>query len=140
MVGHNILNLYGNYLISNFFLIETQGELFEIRKHKETVAYPAGKFQNNISGRGYVEKEITKNIIYYNYTIDGNKYVNSKISNVLIIPNLDLNVDENITVHYNVLFPKYSILFKCNILYFLINSIPIFLLIILIFYLKKKNN
>ena len=77
----------------------------------------------------------------YKYEVNGKVYEKSKKSNVIIFKNnLDGKHDgDKIIVYYCKIFNGYSILFKCNFKYFLINSIPLYAVLFFAFYYFKKN-
>jgi hypothetical protein len=129
-----VIAVYGGYLLGvlvfNRFLNETYGEVINIHTYEETYIYP---------NRG---RRLTYNFrdTYYQYIINGEKYIGKRISNLLIFPDFNNWKNEKITVYYNTVFPKYSILFKGNPEYIFYNSIPIIILLIISYFIKKKYN
>jgi len=138
-----IIIIYVLYIIIilflNTFLEETEGEIIYIEAYQEHLIYPNSRFSGGILGKDYVEKSIWREEVYYKYTVDGIDYKNSRISNVLIFPSCNFKYGDKVTVYYNTLMPKYSLIFKCNVIYFFINFIPIIILFASIVFFEKKN-
>jgi len=130
-------------LFSNIFLKETSGEIISFNKYIDKIIVEPSRGSGGGSIRndkGYIEKDIWRIDLLYKYTVNDITYSNSRISNVLIFPNIEYIKGDPITVYYNKLFPKYSLVFKCNYIYFIINLFPIIILCIIILLIHKKNN
>jgi hypothetical protein len=129
--------VYTLYMITvlfiNIFLKETSGEIILYDKYIEKVIDKSTRFEGGLINKGYTVRNIWKIDLYYNYTVDGITYSNSRISNVLIFPNIEFIKGNAITVYYNKLIPKYSLVYKCDYLYFILNLLPIITLCIIIF-------
>ena len=126
-------------LFLNIFFKEIEGKIVYKNSYPEDLVYHGTQFQSGIIGNNYKEVTEWRKDFYYKYNVDNACYINSRISNVLIYPSSNLDVGNNITVYYNVLFPNYSVVFKCNSIYFIINCIPIIILLIIFFFLKTKR-
>jgi hypothetical protein len=129
-----VITVYSGYLLGiiifNSFLNETYGEVTNIHAYEETYIQP---YRSRTSKHDFRD-------IYYQYTINGEKYIGKRISNLLIFPDLYNWKNKKIIVYYNNLFPKYSILFKGNPEYIFYNSIPVIILFIISYFIKKKYN
>jgi hypothetical protein len=129
-----VIAVYSGYLLGiiifNSFLKETYGEVINIHTYDETYIYPNGGGKLTYNFRD----------IYYQYTINGEKYIGKRISNLLIFPDLYNWKDKKITVYYSNFFPKYSILFKGNPEYIFYNSVPVIILFIISYFIKRENN
>jgi hypothetical protein len=111
-------------------LKETQGKVTYIHKYESTYYSPE---ENE-------KMKIKKIETYYQYNLNGIKYNGKRLSNLLIFPNLNLEVNKEITVYYCEFIPKYSVLFNGNNKYLVYNIIPIIICIIIMYILKGKNN
>ena len=126
-------------LFINIFLKETSGEIISFNKYIEKVIDEPHRGEGGWNNKGYIERKIWRVDLYYKYTVDGVNYSASRISNVLIFPNIEFITGNAITVYYNKLFPKYSLVFKCNYLYFIINLFPIIIILCITILLIQKN-
>jgi hypothetical protein len=127
-------------LLINIFLKETSGEIISFNKYTEKIIVEPSRYGGGIrNDKGYVERDVWRINLLYKYNVDGITYSNSRISNVLIFPNIEYIKGNPITVYYIKLFPKYSLVFKCNYLYFIFNLFPIIILCIIILLIYKKN-
>jgi hypothetical protein len=124
-------------LFLNIFLDEASGEIYYYNKYQEKVIDGHTRFGGGLKDKGYVERNIWKTDLYYKYTVNGNTYSNSRVSNILIFPGTEFIIGNTVTVYYNKIIPKYSLLYKCNYVYFLINIIPIAILLVIIILIKK---
>jgi hypothetical protein len=124
-------------LFLNVFLKETSGEILFYNKYQEKVIDAPARFEGGIRNRGYIERDIWKIDLNYKYTVDDNIYLNSRISNVLIYPDIELISGKTITIYYNRIIPKYSLLYKCDYIYFLINILPIIIIFVIILLIQK---
>jgi hypothetical protein len=129
-----VIAVYSGYLLGiiifNGFLNETYGEVTNIHEYEETYVQP---YRSRTTKQNFRD-------IYYQYTVNGEKYIGKRISNLLIFPDLYNWKNKKIIVYYNNLFPKYSILFKGNPEYIFYNFIPVIILFIILYFIKKKNN
>ena len=124
-------------LFLNIFLKETSGEIIYFNKYQEKVIDQPARFEGGLVNKGYIERNIWKIDLNYKYTVDGINYSNSRISNVLIFHDIEFIRGNAITVYYNKIIPKYSLVYKCNYVYFIINFPPIILLFITILLMQK---
>jgi hypothetical protein len=111
-------------------LKETQGKITYIHTYESKYYSPKEN------------KEIkTKRIeTYYQYNLNGIKYNAKRLSNLIIFPNLNLEVNKEVTVYYCEFIPKYSVLFIGNNKYLFYNIIPIIICVIIMYILKWKIN
>jgi hypothetical protein len=126
-------------LFLNFFLKETSGKIIYFNKYQEKVIDQPARFEGGLINKGYIERNIWKTDLNYKYTVDGITYSNSRISNVLIFPDIEFISGNTITVYYNKIIPKYSLAYKCNFVYFIINLLPILLFLPILFAQKYKR-
>jgi hypothetical protein len=133
-----VIAVYCGYLLGiivfNRFLNETDGEVINIHSYEETYIYP------NRGRGGGGKSTYSFRDIYYQYIINEKKYIGKKVSNLLIFPEFNILQGEKITVYYNTFFPKYSILYKGNPEYIFYNSIPIIILFVILYLIKRKYN
>ena len=121
----------------NLMLIETNGTIIENYLKTGTYAAPAS-IVDLAEGHTHREFKWIGLKTSYRYEVNQKIYENNKISNVIVFPEIKQN-DRIINVYYNRFINRYSVLFKCNFKYFLINSIPLYIIILLIIYYKKRN-
>jgi hypothetical protein len=130
-----IIILYTIYLFSiamlNVTLKETTGEITSVYQYDKTVYNPHIRGSNK-------EVRIRYDTMHYKYTINDKQYSGERYSNLLIFPAFHSESYPSAPVYYFPLFPKYSILFKPNLLYTFYNFIPILILGIILLLLAKK--
>jgi len=124
-------------LFINMFLKETSGEITSYNKYIEKIIDKPDRSGGIRNDKGYVERDVWRIDLSYKYTVDGFTYSNSRISNVLIFPNIEFIKGNAITVYYSKLIPKYSLVYKCSYLYFIFNLFPIIILCITILLIQK---
>jgi hypothetical protein len=135
-----IIIFYSLYMILiiplSFFYKETDGMITNVETKRELREFKAGRHQ---SGQyGYVYRWTTITNVYYKYKTGNTEYYNNRMGNILIFPTLEYNINDNVKVYYNFLWPEKSILFKLNVKYYFINMIP--LAIMIIAYILLYNN
>ena len=141
-IGKYIIISYAFYMlfviVNNLFLKETNGEIIFIKNYQEHIVRAPTKFENS-GGKGYIEYDVWRKDIYYTYRVNNTDLSNSTISNILIYPNKEYTTGQKVIVYYNIIFPKYSILFKCNTTYFVANIIPLSICIVIYIFLCYYN-
>ena len=139
IVGMLVL-IYSFYLliiiISNIFTKEIYGEiLYEHNYLEKIVWFHKGQYSSEKMPK---EEHVLRKDVYYKYIVNENEYINKRITNILIFPNINITVGEKIKVYYNKYYPKYSILYIWNALYFILNCIPLLLLICIYFIIRRN--
>jgi hypothetical protein len=137
-----IIILYFSYLvitlISNLFMKRIDGEIISEYVYTEhLIWFYKGRFY---SGKLPMEEDVLRKDIYYKYNVNQKEFVSKRIVNILIFPNLSFNIGDKVSVYYNIIIPKYSVLYKWNILFFIYNIIPLIILIIINIILRNKIN
>jgi hypothetical protein len=129
-----IIILYGLYIFTmNLMSLETNGKIIGTNYVSETYYTQTGRLFNYIARKGLWQSHTTT----YKYEVNNRTYESTQFSNVLIYPNI-MQDENNVTVYYNRYINKYSLLYKCNLKYFLINLIPFYILTIITLYYKKR--
>jgi hypothetical protein len=123
-------------IVSNALLKETKGEIiFEHNYEEHLIWFSKGRY----SGKNMpYEEDVLRKDIYYKYFVNGNEFTNKRISNILIYPSNEYYTGDKIRIYYNRLMPKYSILYKWDILYFFYNLLPIIILLCINIFLRNK--
>ncbi|MCL1928044.1 MAG: hypothetical protein FWG07_04530 [Treponema sp.] len=123
-------------IISNIFTKEIYGEIVNEHNYLEKIVwFHKGQYSSEKMPK---EEDVLRKDVYYKYIVNDNEYINKRITNIIIFPNNNFTVGEKIKVYYNKYFPKYSILYKWNALYFILNCIPLILLICIYFLLRRN--
>jgi hypothetical protein len=107
---------------------ETVGTIIYFNEHEETYIHPYRNRQTR-------NREID---IFYQYNVGDKKYTGKRMSYLIIFPEMDLQMNKSISVYYNRIFPKYSVLFRGNNVYYFYNVIPLIILEVIRYIIKRK--
>ena len=127
-----IFALYWAYIfIINLTLVETTGRIIGTRHFSEKYYLPSKL-------KGYRIGLWSSSETTYRYEVNQKIYENIKFSNVLIFPKISQE-GQNVIVYYNKFIHGYSVLYKCDLKYFVVNLIPFYIIIIIALYYKSRH-
>ena len=111
----------------NITFVETEGQIIE--NSFSTYIYEQPASFSNIMERRPTIRQIGKEFKFrYKYNVSGITYESSRLCNVFFFPDILKSKAKHITVYYNHFINEYSVLFKCDLKYLFINSIPMLIL------------
>ena len=122
--------------LTNVTFIETEGVIIENYSSKYIYYIAAGR-ADFFERRGAIPRMGIEYKIKYQYNVSDKTYESNRLSNVMIFPNYSIE-DKKVKVYYNYFMNDYSVLSKCNLQYFIINSIPLIILFLIMILYKRK--